>query len=638
MNDQQPYDNQPINFSTETPDPPVSATEGTGQPVSPASPSAFALESGNAREAGLSASADQIAAQSKPSALPHTLQPKSQHQPQMIEVIIDDEPVLLEQGATLEDALTLMHQKNKPYPILAGISQNSLISLSDRLVHQDVIRTADYRDVVGYQTYKRTAVFLLIKAFYSLVEQDQFDSLFLDFALGDGFYFRVKGDHFTLSQNLIDSLKERMQHYIDANRPISRRVVPVSEAIERFEAFGMHQKADLYRYHRTVDYVSLYRLGRYEDDFYGPLLSRTGLISLFDLQLYQDGFLLRIPHRSTPDLLPAFSDATLEKLFDNLQESVEWRERLGISSAAQLNEAISTGKAGELVLIAEAMQEKRISEIAQTILNDPQKRIILIAGPSSSGKTSFANRLCIQLKALGLKPLALSTDDYYIDNELAPLNPDGTKNFDCLEAMAVDDFCRDLDLLLKGEPVDLPKFNFKTGRREWHNQPVVLPEEGVLVVEGIFGLRPEMSYTIDESKKYRIYVSALGQINLDEHNYFRSTDGRLIRRLIRDNLTRNASATKTLETWASVRKGEEENIFPYQNNADVIFNTSTSYELAVLKSYAEALLYQVPKDSLCYPEASRLLRMLGFILGMDNDMIPNNSIVREFVGGSCFNV
>ena len=329
---------------------------------------------------------------------------------------------------------------------------------------------------------------------------------------------------------------------------------------------------------------------------------------------------------------------TSSKLFHTFRESREWSQMLGIGTVGDLNDAIANGRGQELILLQEALMEERIGNLAAEIAKDHNKKFIMIAGPSSSGKTSFANRLSIQLLSKGLKPHAVSLDDYYADREFCPRNPDGSFDFECLEALDVEQFNIDMTKLLAGEKVNMPFFNFKTGKREYRNKILQLGEEDILVIEGIHGLNDKLSYTLPAESKFKIYISALTQLSIDEHNPLSTTDGRLLRRIVRDARTRGTSAQETFRMWPSVRRGEELYIFPFQESADVMFNSALVYELAVLKVYAEPLLFQIPRDSEEYYEAKRLLKFLDYFLPMPVEGISKNSLMREFVGGSCFNV
>ena len=371
------------------------------------------------------------------------------------------------------------------------------------------------------------------------------------------------------------------------------------------------------------------------DYFYGFMAPSTGMLKYFDIVPYESGFVLLFPGANSRSVEPL---VTSNKLFHTLDDSREWSKMLGIGTIGSLNDAIAAGRGQEIMLLQEALMEQKIGNLAAQIASDDKKKFVMIAGPSSSGKTSFANRLSIQLIAKGRKPHPLSLDDYYVDREFCPKNPDGSFDFECLESIDIKLFNEDMNRLLKGEAVDMPSFYFKTGKREYRGRKLTLGADDILVIEGIHGLNDRLSQLIPPEHKFKIYISALTQLNIDEHNPLSTTDERLIRRIVRDARTRGTNAMETIAMWPSVRKGERENIFPFQEQADVMFNSALVYELAVLKVYAEPLLFGIERDCPEYLEAKRLLKLLDYFLPMPADGIPNNSLLREFVGGSCFNV
>ena len=380
--------------------------------------------------------------------------------------------------------------------------------------------------------------------------------------------------------------------------------------------------------------MNLYSLGGFEDYYYGYMVPETGVLKWFDLKLYDEGFLLLMPNRSNPEVLPDWRPR--EKIFYVQKESLKWGEMLDVATVGDMNEYIVHKDASELVLTAEALQEKKIAEMAAKIAANPDKKLIMIAGPSSSGKTTFSHRLSIQLAAHGLKPHPIPVDDYFVNREDTPKDEDGNLNFECLEAIDIAQFNEDMNRLLAGEKVELPTFNFETGRREYRGKFRQLGKEDILVIEGIHCLNDKLSYSLPKESKMKIYISALTQLNVDEHNRIPTTDGRLLRRLVRDARTRGASAKKTIAMWPSVRRGEESYIFPYQEEADIMFNSALIYEISVLKMYAEPLLYSIREDEPEYQEAKRLLKFMDYFLGIPDDSIPNNSLLREFIGGGCF--
>ena len=377
-------------------------------------------------------------------------------------------------------------------------------------------------------------------------------------------------------------------------------------------------------------------MNEFEDYYYGYMVPDASYLPYFELHLYDEGFVIQMPEKDAPTVVPPFRPQ--HKLFQVLKESTKWGDIQNIETVGALNDKITNGDIQDMILVQEAMQEKKIAEIAEMIANKSDIKFVLIAGPSSSGKTTFSHRLSIQLRANGLVPHPIAVDNYFVEREKTPKDKDGNYNFECLEAIDAELFNQDMLDLLSGKEVALPTFNFKTGKREYSGETKKLGEQDVLVIEGIHCLNDAMTYKLSKENKFKIYISALTQLNIDEHNRIPTTDGRLIRRMVRDARTRGASAKQTIAMWPSVRKGEEENIFPYQEDADVMFNSALIYELAVLKLYAEPILFGIEKDCEEYVEAKRLLKFLDYFIGVGSENIPANSLLREFVGGGCFNV
>jgi len=397
----------------------------------------------------------------------------------------------------------------------------------------------------------------------------------------------------------------------------------------------MHDKERLFCY-RRVSRVNIYSIGGFEDYYYGYMVPDTGYVKYFDLQKYENGLVLILPNKKNPVVLEEFQP--MPKLFKSMEIAADWGEKLGVDTVSDLNDQIRRGGFNELVLVQEALQERRISEIASDIVSRGGVKFVMIAGPSSSGKTTFSHRLSVQLRTHGLTPHPIAADDYFVDREKTPKQPNGDYDFECLEAIDTQKFNDDMCALLAGERVELPTFNFVTGKREYRGNFKQLGPDDILVIEGIHGLNDKMSYALPDECKYKIYISALTTLNVDDHNRIATTDGRLLRRLVRDARTRGATAKRTIQMWPSVRNGETENIFPFQESADAMFNSALIYELAVLKPYAEPLLYSIEKGEPEYFEAVRLLKFLSYFLGVGTEELPKNSIVREFVGGSCFKV
>ncbi len=516
---------------------------------------------------------------------------------------------------------------------IALITENGKI----RELHKKVSKDADIKfitlsDTIGHKTYERSAIMLFVKAVHDIMGKDI--CIKVEFSIGKGVYCAIQGDK-KLDDESVKQINKRMNDLVAENIPITKQPYPIAEAVALFKKQGMEDKVDLFRYRRS-SYINVYELDGYYDYFYGYMMPSTGYIKYFQVFPYESGVLLLLPDKSCPTQLELFEPR--EKLFATLEAANSWGEDLGIGTVGELNNRICEGRLSDVILVQEALQERRIAEIANKIVARGGIKFVMIAGPSSSGKTSFSHRLSIQLQTHGLKPHPIAVDDYFVEREKTPRDANGDYNFECLEAIDLEQFNKDMCRLLEGERVELPKFNFKTGHREYNGNFKELGPDDILVIEGIHGLNDKMSYALPSESKFKIYISALTSLNVDGHNRIPTTDGRLLRRMVRDARTRGASATRTLQMWPSVRRGEEENIFPYQESADVMFNSALIYELALLKPYAEPLLYSVAPTEPEYYEAQRLLKFLGYFLSIPGDSIPNNSLVREFSGGSCFNV
>ena len=519
-------------------------------------------------------------------------------------------------------------------PVILVLVDGRLRELHKRLKGDCTIEYVTTSDPIGHQTYKRSACLILLKAIYDVAGQENIDKVVIHYSVGSGYYFTMKGGT-ELTQEFIDQVKSRMHEIVDARLPIQKRSVSTDDAIAMFHKYHMYDKERLF-YYRRVSRVNLYSIENFEDYFYGFMANHTGYIQYFDLFLYEGGFILQLPNQAEPDKIPEFRPQ--EKIFHVQRESQEWGDRLDISTVGEMNDKVTHGEIQDILLIQESMQEGRISEIAAQIAAAGNKKFVMIAGPSSSGKTTFSHRLSIQLAAHGMKPHPIAVDNYFVNREITPVDEFGEKNFECLEAIDVKQFNQDMLDLLDGKRVELPAFNFKTGHREYKGDFLQLGKEDVLVIEGIHGLNDKLSYALPKESKFKIYISALTQLNIDEHNRIPTTDGRLIRRIVRDARTRGTSAKETIARWPSVRRGEEQNIFPFQEEADVMFNSALIYELACLKVYAEPLLFGIDKNEPEYAEAKRLLKFFDYFLPVPSEAVPHNSILREFIGGSCFNV
>lgn len=537
-------------------------------------------------------------------------------------------------GTPLAD-IAKEYQDTQKHPIILMTVNGKLKELHKTLKKDAELTFVTTADNAGHMTYQRSACLILLKAIYRLAGKEEVDNVIIHHSMGSGFYFTIEGD-VRLDAEFLGRVKEQMRQIVDACLPIVKRSVSTDRAIEIFHRHHMYDKEKLFQY-RRVSKVNIYSIGEFEDYFYGFMVPHTGYIQHFDLCLYDQGFVLQLPARKNPEALPAFTPQ--HKLFQVQKESRQWGRMLEISNVGQLNNQISQVGIQHVLLVQEALHESKISNIAaQIAAAKGAKKLIMVAGPSSSGKTTFSHRLSIQLSAHGLKPHPIGVDNYFLNREDTPLDEFGNKNYECLEAVDVARFNQDMQELLDGKKVELPEFNFITGQREYKGNYLQLGPEDVLVIEGIHGLNDKLSSSLPRESKFKIYISALTSLNIDEHNRIPATDGRLIRRIVRDARTRGSSAARTISMWDSVRRGEEENIFPFQEQADVMFNSALIYELACLKVYAEPLLFGIEKDQPEYSEAKRLLKFFDYFVPIPSEAIPFNSILREFVGGSCFQV
>lgn len=525
-------------------------------------------------------------------------------------------------------------QKDYDAPIILASANGKLRELNKKITSDCKVDFNTRKGVAGHKTYRRTATFVLIKAIRDIVGQEALEKIKVEFSLGKGIYVNILGK-VKVDREFLDKVKARMDELIAADLPIVKESFDLDDAIKLFREEGMRDKERLFKYRRASK-VNVYSLDGFYDYYYGYMCPSTGYIKKYDLFPYDEGFVIQLSSRKDPDVLPEFKPQ--DKLYKTMKESTQWGISLDIETVGALNDKICAGKVEDLVLVSEALQEAKISEIAQDIANRKGVKFIMIAGPSSSGKTSFSHRLSIQLRAKGLVPHPIALDNYFKNREDTPRDENGKYDFECLGAMDVEGFNNDMRKLLAGETVELPSFNFKIGQREYKGDYMQLNSEDVLVLEGIHGLNEKMSYALPAESKYKIYISALTSLNVDEHNRISTTDTRLLRRMVRDNRTRGTSASGTLAMWQSVRRGEEENIFPFQESADAMFNSALIYELAVLKQFAEPLLFAIEKDDPEYLEAKRLLKFLDYFVSFTCEDVPKNSLMREFIGGSIFNV
>ena len=536
-------------------------------------------------------------------------------------------------GTTYRDIVEA-YQKDSAFPIILVTADGRLRELHKRVKEDCNVGFVTIRDDIGYKTYKRSACFILLKAIFDVAGKENVTKVEIHYSVGSGYYFTMAGST-VLDQEFLDQVKKRMREIVDAAIPIMKKSVNTDEAIALFHKHHMYDKEKLF-YYRRVSKVNIYSIDNYEDYFYGYMADHTGYIQHFDLKLYDEGFVLELPEFTDPVTIPEFKPEV--KIFQVQKESQEWAEKMDISYVGDLNDRITREGIRSILLVQEALQEAKISKIAGDIAESGNKKFIMIAGPSSSGKTTFSHRLSVQLMAHGMKPHPIAVDNYFKNREDTPLDEFGEKNYECLEALDVEQFNKDMLALLRGERVEMPVFNFKTGQREYKGDYLQLGKGDILVIEGIHGLNEKLSHALPSENKYKIYISALTQLNIDEHNRIPTTDGRLIRRIVRDARTRGTTAKETIARWPSVRRGEEANIFPYQEQADVMFNSALVYELACLKLYAEPLLFGIAKSEPEYLEAKRLLKFLDYFVAVPSEEIPKNSLLREFVGGSCFDV
>ena len=515
----------------------------------------------------------------------------------MVTVKINGEDKYFEEGIQYQ-LIAEQYQRDYDSQIALVVVNGKIQELMKRLNKDCELEFITYADVIGHKTYVRSAIMLMMKAVKDVAGMDAAVNVKVEFTIGPGYFCSFKNG-LKLSPDMIEKVKERMNELIDNHLPVTKKAYHADDAVALFNELGMKDKVSLFRYRRSSN-INVYCLGDYYDYYYGYMLPNTGYIKCFDLFPYESGMILLLPEKEDPETLPEF--VPKKKLFQTLMITNEWGEEMGIDTVGDLNDRICEGNISDLILVQEALQERRIGEIARDIARREDVKFVMIAGPSSSGKTTFSHRLSIQLRSYGLKPHPIGLDNYYLNHDDTPLDENGNPDFECLEALDVEQF------------------------------------NDILVIEGIHGLNEKMSHSLPAKSKYKIYISALTCLNIDEHNRIPTTDGRLLRRMVRDARTRGTSAKKTIHMWPSVRRGEEKYIFPFQEEADAMFNSAMIYELSVIKQYAEPLLFSIKRGEPEYHEAKRLLKFLEYFLGVSSEALPNNSLCREFVGGSCFDV
>ena len=531
-------------------------------------------------------------------------------------------------GSTLSDVFRELNL-NMDYGPLSVKVNNKVEGLHYRVYHNKDVEYLDIKSPSGARAYTRTLFFVLCKAVHDLWPDAD---VVIDIPVSNGYYCNINIGR-PVTRFDADAVRRRMQEIIDAAMPIRRHESTTEEVIRMFTDMGMMSKVKLLKSVGRL-YTTYYEIDGYKDYYYGTLLTNTRQLYLFGLEKYYDGMLLRIPSRDDPSRLGDL--VRQDKMFEIFQEHHRWQHILGMSTVGDFNEAVQQGRSTDLINVSEALQEKKISQIADMISTRRGVRMVLISGPSSSGKTTFCKRLSIQLLTCGVKPVPVSLDDYFVNREETPKDEHGEYDYESLYALDIPLLNSQLNALFAGEEVELPRYNFQTGRSERSGRKLRLADDEVLVVEGIHALNPELTAQIPEGQKFRVYASALTTILLDTHNYIPTTDNRLLRRIIRDYKYRGVNAQETIHRWPSVRAGENKWIFPYQENADAMFNTALLFELAVIKSQAEPLLELVPENADEYAEAYRLLKFLKYIAPVPNRQLPPTSLLREFLGGSSF--
>ena len=545
----------------------------------------------------------------------------------MINITLEDEPVSCEPGTTLYE-LSRQYQKNYEFPIIVAKCNGIIQELYHEVVDGTHVEFCTAGDADGFRVYIRGMSMLLLKAVYKEVPADEMEGVSIEFCLDSGYFCRIEGE-VAMTQELLGRIEKRMRKYVDKDILFEKHVIRTRDAKQLFDSLNMRDKGQLMEY-RKNSRMTVYNLGKFTDYFYGAMPYSTSILRNFRLELFEDGFVFVVPRQENPVEMPEFKPGM--KQYRTLQYTNEWGRKLNVATVGQLNHQIVRGDFQDLMLTQEALHEKRIGDIAVQIA-EKGCRIVTIAGPSSSGKTTFSYRLSTQLKTLGLRPHPIGLDDYFVNRVATPKDADGTYNYECIEAIDTKQFNEDLIKLLEGREVQLPTYNFLTGCREYDKPYMRLEPEDILVIEGIHGLNDRLTYSIPEEDKFKIYISALTALNLDRHNRIPTTEGRLLRRIIRDARTRGNSARKTISMWRSVRSGENQNIFPFQEKADAMFNSALIYELAAMKLYADPLLFQVTPDCPEYSEAQRLLKFLDYFIPVDPHDVPLNSILREFIGG-----
>lgn len=544
-------------------------------------------------------------------------------------VTINKQRYELEKSTTLLE-LGKRFAKECTSTIIAARVNNDIKELSFEIKEDAEIDFIDLTDEDGMRIYRRSLYFIFIMAVHDVFPDRK---AVISHPMSNGVYCEINGKE-ELSENDVELVEKRMRQIVAERIPFEKKEISTENARNLYKENGKLDKYEVLE-HRQKPYVTFYNCGGYEDYYYGYMVPDTGYIDCFALKYHQPGVVIQFPSKTDPCRLQPFTEQ--KKLFNVFIEYKKWVRILGVQNVGALNDIVKAGEIGDLIRVSEALQEKKIAQIADKITNhEEEKRIVLISGPSSSGKTTFANRLGIQLRVNGFVPRTISLDNYFVNRDRTPVDEDGEYDYEALEAIDIELFNIHLSELLKGNEVEIPIYNFETGSRESVGKKMVMKENNILVIEGIHGLNDRLTQSVSSEDKYKIYVSALTSMNIDDHNRIPSTDTRVIRRIVRDNQFRGCSAINTINRWPSVRRGEDKNIFPFQENADIMFNSSLVYELCLLKTYAEPLLTKIGPENEKYSEVKRLIEFLSYFLPIDAKDVPNNSIVKEFIGGSCF--
>lgn len=549
---------------------------------------------------------------------------------EMLKIKIDDKYIHVDKGARFCDLLDKNYEEDI-LPIILVKFNNVYHELTDEITEDGTLVWVRLNTSIAMKTYRRALQFVFIKATLDLFDEC---IITIQHSISTGLYGEIHKD-IALNEKDIKLIKNKMKEIINKNILIEKCQFKKEDAINIFGKYKMNDKVELLTSLKN-ETVKLYKIDDKYDYFYGDMAYSTGVLKYFDLEFYDPGFILNLPSEKTPTKINKFEDIPqLSKVF---RETKKWISILDVPDVASLNEKIKENEVQNIIRVSEALHEKKIANIADMVSNKADIKVILIAGPSSSGKTTFSKRLEIQLRVNGYKPLLISLDDYYIDRDKTPLDENGNKDFESIKALDLEFFNNQLKDLLDNKAVKIPKYNFKLGKREEGSSYSKLMENGIIVIEGIHGLNPSLTYKIPEKNKFKIYISALTQLNLDNHNRISTTDVRKLRRIVRDFLSRGYGGEETLKMWPSIKRGEEKNIFKYQEEADVLFNSTLVYEMAVLKKYALEELEKITlkNNSEVYYEAKRLRKLIGFFDEINKDMVPENSILREFIGGSCF--